>query len=177
MSQQSSDRLFSSDANGFTLWGHLQNLVSLGAAKLVNVTGFSNVAGIMRCVAPETLQRHLGASWLVAALEVWLAVICMTISLLGLPLGAPHACAYSLRSGLLESTDFDFVFDFVVFEIDLTPVADVAALHHYAAAATAVLEAEEDFPVSRTHPAAYGLRYQTLPPSYNEGLWAELVKG
>jgi len=56
-------------------------------------------------------------------------------------------------------------------------VADVAALPHYAVAATAVLEAEEDFPVSRAHPAAYGLHYQTLPPRYNEGLWTELVKG
>ena len=94
-----------------------------------------------------------------------------------LPLGAPHTCAYSLRCGLLESTDFDFVFDFVVFEIDLTPVADVAALPHYAVAAAAALEVEEDFPVSRTHPAAYGLHCQTRPPRYNEGLWTELVKG
>jgi hypothetical protein len=128
-------------------------LVSLGAAKLVSVTGFSNVAGITRCVSPETLQRNLGASWLVAPLEVWLAVICMAIKLQGLPLEALHACAYRLRSGLLESTDFDFVFDFVVFEIDLTPVADVAALPYYAVAAAAFLE---------DSPTAYGLHCQTL---------------
>ena len=92
-------------------------------------------------------------------------------------MGFPTRALTYLRSGLLESTDFDFVFDFVVFEIDLTPVADVAALHHYAVPAAAVLEAEEDVPVSRTHPIAYGLHCQTLPPRYNEGLWTELVKG